>query len=233
LGTKNAELERFTYTVSHDLKSPLITIGGFLGFIEKDAKAGDIDQLQADMAHVRSATNTMQRLLDELLELSRIGRLMNSPQEVPFEVVAQDAIELVGGQLANRGAEVVIAPGLPNVIGDRARLVEVMQNLVDNAVKFMGDQPSPRIEIGMREQDGEHVFYVQDNGAGIASRYHDKVFGLFEKLDAASEGTGVGLALVKRVIEVHGGRIWIESEGQGHGTTVCFTLKGKPTGDIQ
>jgi signal transduction histidine kinase len=107
---------------------------------------------------------------------------------------------------------------------DRARLVEVLQNLVDNAAKFMGDQPEPLIEIGMRTGNKPPIFLVRDNGLGIDPHYHDKVFGLFDKLDPKSEGTGIGLALVKRIIEVHGGRIWVESAGLGHGSTFCFTL---------
>jgi len=104
-----------------------------------------------------------------------------------------------------------------------------MQNLLDNAVKFMGDQPKPCIEIGRRAAEtGLPVYYVRDNGIGIERRYHHKVFGLFDKLEVNSEGTGVGLALVKRIIEVHGGHVWIESAGSGTGTTVCFTLPVKP-----
>jgi signal transduction histidine kinase len=95
---------------------------------------------------------------------------------------------------------------------------------VDNAAKFMGEQPAPRIEIGMREAGGQPVFCVADNGIGIDPAYHEKVFGLFDKLDPKSEGTGIGLALVKRILEVHGGRIWVESEGLGKGAAFCFTL---------
>ncbi len=113
---------------------------------------------------------------------------------------------------------------MPHVVGDRTRLVEVVQNLLDNAVKFMGDQAEPLIEIGVRSDEAGPVFFVKDNGVGIDPRYQDKVFGLFDKLDPRSEGTGIGLALVKRIITVHGGRVWIESAGPGAGTTFCFTL---------
>ena len=124
-----------------------------------------------------------------------------------------------------RGVHVALAENLPRY-GDRARLVEVMQNLMDNAVKFMGDQPHPRITIGAlgSDREGLPIFFVQDNGHGIDPNYHERVFGLFNKLDAQSEGTGVGLALVKRIIEVHGGHIWVESDGIGHGTMFLFTL---------
>ncbi len=228
LEAKNAELERFAYTVSHDLKSPLVTIGNFLGFLKKDALGGRRERLEADINRIREATEQMQRLLDELLELSRIGRLMNPPQHVSFATIVAEALTLAQGRLAACGAAVEVAPDLPVVYGDRFRLVEVVQNLVDNAAKYRGDQPRPSIQIGWREQDGQAVFFVKDNGLGIDPRYHQKVFGLFEKLDASSDGTGIGLALVKRIVEVHGGLIWIESEGRGRGTTVCFTLGGSP-----
>jgi two-component system, chemotaxis family, sensor kinase Cph1 len=224
LEAKNAELERFAYTVSHDLKSPLITIRGFLSFVEQDAVAGNLDRVRADLGRIRDAVDKMQRLLSELLELSRIGRVVNPPQTIAFATLAQDALALVAGRLRQRGVGVAVAEGLPTVWGDRARLVEVLQNLVDNAAKFMGDQKHPRVEIGMREQAGERVFFVRDNGIGIDPRFRDRVFGLFEKLDPDSEGSGVGLALIKRIVDQHHGRVWVESEGKGKGTTVCFTL---------
>jgi signal transduction histidine kinase len=226
LEAKNTELEQFTYTVSHDLKAPLITIRGFMGFVEKDALAGNVERVRADMARITEATDKMQRLLTELLELSRIGRMMNPPQAVPFETVVREALELAHGRLEARGVQVAIAPALPTVYGDRARLVEVVQNLVDNAGKFMGDQPEPHIEIGQRGTDAANnpILFVRDNGIGIDPQYQERIFGLFNKLDAQTEGTGVGLALVKRIVEVHGGRIWVESDGLGHGSTFCFTL---------
>ena len=224
LEAKNTELERFTYTVSHDLKSPLITLSGFTGFLEQDMLNGNLEQAKEDMTHINTAITRMQRLLDELLELSRIGRLMNPPEEVSFEIIAHEAVELVRGRIEMRGVKVEIAPDLPTVHGDRARLVEVVQNLVDNACKYMGNQPYPQVEIGARQDNDETVFYVRDNGMGIDPRYHEQIFGLFDKLDPTSEGIGIGLALVKRIVEVHGGRIWIESEGEGMGSVVCFTL---------
>ncbi len=229
LEAKNAELERFTYTVSHDLKSPLVTIRGFLGLIEKDVAGGDLARFKADASRIVEATNKMQRLLMELLELSRIGRMMNPPQTVSFEIIVREALDLARGRLEERGVQVDIAAELPVVCGDRVRLVEVVQNLIDNACKFMGDQPEPRITIGQRgtDRDGKPILFVQDSGIGIAPQFHEKVFGLFNKLDAHGEGTGVGLALVKRIVEVHGGKIWVESDGPGTGSTFCFTLPDK------
>jgi PAS domain S-box-containing protein len=226
LSTKNAELERFTYTVSHDLKAPLITIRGFLGFLEKDARAGNFERLEQDTQRIVQATHKMQNLLDDLLELSRIGRIVGPAQTMAFGNVVNDALELVRGALEQAGVTVSISPDLPPIHGDRARLVEVIQNLVENAIKFMGDQPKPHIEIGTRpgKNSFEPIFYVQDNGIGIEPQYHERIFGLFDKLNAQTEGTGIGLALVRRIIEVHGGRIWVESAGRGQGSTFCFTL---------
>lgn len=229
LEVRNAELERFTYTVSHDLKSPLVTIQGFMGLLEKDALEGNIERLKHDIVRIKSATAKMHKLLGELLELSRIGRLMNPPEEIPFACIVQEAMSNVGGQMQSRAITVSIQPEMPTVFGDKVRLVEVVQNLLDNACKYMGDQRNPHIEIGcQKKNDGPCVFFVADNGMGIDPRYHQRIFGLFEKLDPQSDGTGVGLAVVKRIVEVHGGTIWIESAGPGHGSTFYFTLAEKP-----
>jgi signal transduction histidine kinase len=167
----------------------------------------------------------MGRLLDELLELSRIGRLMNLPEKVRLTELGKEAVEMLDGSIAAAGVEVKIDPWLPTVEGDRQRLLEVYQNLIDNAVKFMGDQEEPRVEIGQRPDGDGVVLWVRDNGIGIDPRYKERVFQLFERLEPDRfEGTGIGLALVKRIVEVHGGRIWIESDGPGRGTTLCFTL---------
>ncbi|NTW11692.1 MAG: PAS domain-containing protein [Anaerolineales bacterium] len=229
LENKNAELERFTYTVSHDLRSPLVTIRGFLGYLEKHAREGNIEAFHRDMERISNATLRMDNLLKDLLELSRIGRLINHPQDVPFGDLVKDALEIVHGQLENRGITLRVQPDLPVVRVDRSRLVEVLQNLFDNSTKYMGTQTDPVIEVGWNGLDASNhpIFFVHDNGMGIAPEYQERIFGLFEKLDTTSEGTGVGLALVKRIVEVHGGRIWVQSEA-GKGSTFLFTLPPPP-----
>ena len=228
LKSKNEELQSFTYTVSHDLKAPLVTIAGFLGYLEQDARKGDLERLNKDVLRINEAVNKMQRLLSELLELSRIGRLMNAPEVIPFEEIVREALSLVEGRLRAQRVQVQVEAGLPSVYGDRMRLVEIVQNLVDNACRFMGDQSDPRIDIGMETRDAKSVFFVRDNGMGIEPEYHERIFGLFNKLDAHSEGTGIGLALVKRIVEVHGGKVWVESQGKGKGSTFYFTLADRP-----
>jgi PAS domain S-box-containing protein len=224
LEARNSELERFTYTVSHDLKSPLITIKGYLNLLEDDLAQQQAESVEEDVNCVVGAADRMERLIDDLLQLSRIGRLLNPLEPVSLGELAREAVQLVAGRIAQRGARVEIAPDLPMVLGDRSRLLEVLQNLVDNAVKYMGNQPEPRIEIGVRSSGDRPVFFVRDNGIGIVPAYQERIFDLFSQFDKRAEGSGIGLALVKRIIEVHGGRIWVESEGPGHGSTFCFTL---------
>jgi len=228
LEDKNAELERFTYTVSHDLKSPLITIKGFLGFVREDAANANLVRLGEDIQRINDATDKMQRLLADLLELSRVGRVSNKSTQIQVAVLVAEVVELLHGRLRDRGIKVHVADNLPVIYGDRPRISEVFQNLIDNAAKFMGNQPEPRIEIGVNgELNGKPIFFVRDNGIGIAAQFKEKIFGLFDKLDAKSEGTGIGLALVKRIVEHHSGKIWIESE-LGSGTTFLFTLPAMP-----
>ena len=224
LERQNAELERFTYTVSHDLKSPLITIKGYVGMLRESLAGTESDLVAEDLGRISGAADKMGDLLRDLLELSRVGRLVNPSEKVALGELAAEVLELVGVRAEQRGVQVEISPDLPVVFGDRLRLQEVLQNLIDNGVKYMGEQPRPRIDIGSRRDGDETICYVRDNGIGIDPSYHERVFGLFDQLDQTMEGSGIGLALVKRIVEVHGGRAWIESDGTGHGTSVCFTI---------
>jgi signal transduction histidine kinase len=221
---RNAELERFTYTVSHDLRSPLVTVLGFLGLLERDIEAGRKDSALSDIARIRSAASKMERQLRELLELSRVGRVTATHEDVPLRELAEEARQSLAGRLAAAGVELQVADGLPVLYGDRARLLEVVQNLVDNAAKFTEGREPPQVLIGARPGPTGPVCFVRDNGIGIDPKHHQRVFGLFERLDPKVEGTGIGLALVKRIVEVHGGQVWVESGGAGQGATFCFTV---------
>lgn len=234
LEAKNAELEQFTYTVSHDLKAPIITIKGFLGFLAQDARDGNVERLESDILRISEATDKMHKLLNDLLELSRIGRVMNQPVEIDLGELVAAARDIVQGRFEQRGVDLVVTGSLPKIYGDRQRLLEVLQNLLDNAAKFMGAEQHPRIEVGQvnPSREGFATIYVSDNGVGIAPEYHDKIFGLFNRLVPNIEGTGVGLALAKRIVEFHGGRIWVESRA-GEGAVFYFTLPLSPSSEAE
>jgi PAS domain S-box-containing protein len=225
LEQKNAELARFTYTVSHELRTPLITIQGFAGLIEEDvSRREDSFELTGHVQRISKAVDTLEELLSDLLKLSRAGRCIDERNPISFGSIAREAVDLFSHSLTEHTIRVEIAPDQPDVNVDPVRIREVLTNLIENAVKFRGNQPAPVIRIGFDRKDMDPVFFVQDNGIGIESRYLERIFNIFEKLDGSTQGAGVGLAIVKRIIEVHGGRIWAESEGIGKGTTFFFTL---------
>lgn len=225
LQDKTAEQERFVYTISHDLKSPLVTISGFLGLIEEDFTAGNQDAFKSDLQVVANATKRMKQLLEELLELSRLGNRKPQVERVPLGLLISKALENVSGQINSAGAVVEVASELPEVLVDEQGFLQVFENLIGNAAKFLNSNAGePVIRIGVQRKDTELICFVSDNGIGIDPRYTNQVFNLFEKLDPDSGGTGVGLAIVKRVIETHGGRVWVESPGLGLGSTFFFSL---------
>ena len=221
LEAKNDEMERFIYTVSHDLRSPLVTIRGFVDVLRKDLGPNEIEKVENNLKYIENATTKMDRLLSDTMQLSRIGRVVNPPEDVPFGELVQEALEQTTAKI--KSSEVSVAEDFPAVHVDRMRIVEVLVNLIENSINYMGEQSHPKIEVGYRVECEETVFFVKDNGMGIDKSQHEKVFELFYKPDKSSKGTGAGLAIVKRIIEVQEGRIWIESE-KGEGCTVCFTL---------
>ncbi len=225
LEQKNAELARFTYTVSHELRTPLITIQGFSGLIEEEvSKVEKNPELTKYVERISGAVDTMDNLFADLLRLSRAGQVISPPLKTSFGSIARESVDLLAQPLENNGVRVEIAPTLPFVIVDHNRIREVLVSLIENAIKFRGDQSYPVIRIGVDMTGETPVFFVQDNGIGIKPQYLERIFNLFERLNGNVSGTGIGLAIAKRIIEVHGGRIWAESEGPGKGTTIRFTL---------
>jgi signal transduction histidine kinase len=230
LSAKNVELEAFVYTVSHDLKTPIVTIEGFIGALREDFGRPLGETGAQYLKYMSDAARKMELLINDLLNLSRIGRQVEPRVEFSFREPVEESLEMLRPQIQARGIQTVVQENLPFVYGERKRIGQVLDNLLANAVKYLGpDNPAPCIELGCEEQDGQKVFFVRDNGIGIEERYFGKIFQIFERLPAAKrigEGTGMGLTIVKRVIEHHGGRVWLTSH-PGQGTTFFFTLGDK------
>jgi signal transduction histidine kinase len=222
LKAKNAELDSFVYSVSHDLKSPLVSIEGLSSVLLSEYGAS----LDADGRHLleRIQVNVqhLERLIGDLLALSRIGREARPPEDVELAGVVDAVLEELHEQIRARGVEIVRADA-SRLRAVRTQMEQVIRNLVSNAVKYLGDAAAPRVEIRAIEREDGVECLVRDNGIGIDPAYHDKVFEMFQRLhEVEAPGTGVGLPIVKKIIDGAGGRIWIES-ARGHGTTVHFT----------
>jgi light-regulated signal transduction histidine kinase (bacteriophytochrome) len=224
LGDANNELEAFAYSVSHDLRAPLRAIDGFSQILVEDYG----DSLDPKGRHVievvRDGTTKMGRLIDDILDFSRIGRKDLVKSNTDMTALVTETLRDLGPEMAGRSIDMQVGT-LPHVCGDPRMLQRVWANLLDNAVKFTGRQPHALIEVGARAGNGETVFFVKDNGAGFDMQYVDKLFGTFQRLHGAQEfpGTGIGLAIVKRIITKHGGRVWAEGK-IGSGATVHFAL---------
>ena len=227
LEAKNADLEVFSYAVSHDLRGPLLTIKGLLKWIERDAKDANFKRLEENMSAIFRAADRMERLTTDLLKLSRVAKLPDKLQEMSFEEIVWEALELLAGKITQSNVKIDIQNGFPKVYASRDKLLTILQNLIENAVKYMGPQTEPRIKIGFRNDGEEVVFFVEDNGIGVDPKNLSKIFGLFVKLDENSEGTGIGLAMLKRILEASHGRIWLESQGIGYGCRFCFTFENR------
>jgi PAS domain S-box-containing protein len=226
LQRSNEELSRFTYTVSHDLKSPLVTIRSFAGMLRKDLAKGDSERVERDINFIEKAASRMHQLLEDLLQLSRVGRATSAPERLSLQELTQEACELVAGQIAQNGAIVEVTEERLWFTGEHTRMLEVFQNIIDNAIKFAKPGEPARVQVSIEHGTGSEplVVCVRDHGIGIDPRFKHRLFGLFEKLQPEASGTGIGLALIKRIIDVHGGRVWIESDGIGAGAALRFTL---------
>jgi signal transduction histidine kinase len=224
LEESNRELEAFSYSVSHDLRSPLRSIDGFsLALLEDHSDKLD-NEGKGYLARVRGATQRMGQLIDDLLKLSRLARMEMKREMVDLSDLAADIASRLRQSHPERQAEFIIARGL-SALGDERLLTVALENLFGNAWKFSEKTPRTVIEFGVTEAGGGPAFFVRDNGAGFDMAYANKLFNPFQRLHHASEfsGTGIGLATVKRIISRHGGRVWIEGE-VGKGTMVYFTL---------
>jgi light-regulated signal transduction histidine kinase (bacteriophytochrome) len=224
----NKELEAFAYSISHDLRAPLRHIDGFIGMLQNKTKATLDDQGRHYMDAIVAAAGKMSALIDDLLSFSRMGRNEMSKAQIDLNELVQGVIQESKPEAEGREIQWEIA-SLPVVSGDRAMLGIVMTNLISNALKFTRSRTPAQIEIGCERKDEiEDIIFIRDNGVGFDMAYADKLFGVFQRLHRQEdfEGTGIGLANVRRIISRHGGRTWAEGEVD-KGATFCFSLPQK------
>jgi PAS domain S-box-containing protein len=229
LENNNRELESFCYAVSHDLRLPLRAMNGFSELVLDDY--GDVlDERAHDyLERVKIACRRMGRLIDDLLTLTRYTRQRLVPATVDLGGIAADIVDELRVEIPRRDVEVVIAPDLVIEHSDAALVRVLLRNLLSNAWKYTAEVEAPCIELGRAERDGEDVFFVRDNGCGFDMAYVDQLFKVFNRLEVGDglEGTGIGLAIVQRIVARHGGRVWADSEPE-EGATFYFTLAGVP-----
>lgn len=232
LRQSNAELEQFAYVASHDLQEPLRMVASYVQLLERRYR-GKLDR-DADefIAYAVDGANRMRGLIDDLLTYSRVDRLGKPFEPSELESILIIVLRNLQESIAETDA-VVTHDKLPVVVADDAQLVQLFQNLIGNAIKFHGKEP-PRVHISVQNQETEFLFSVRDNGIGIAPEYFDRLFKIFQRLHTKEEypGTGIGLAVCKKIVERHGGHIWLESQ-VGKGSTIYFTLNKSQTERMQ
>ncbi len=223
LQNANDELEAFSYSVSHDLRAPLRAVNGYAKMIEEDYARIFDDEGKRLLKAVQDNANKMGNLIDDLLNFSRLGRKELQKTEIHMQELVNDVLAEINKSLPHKAHITVHAPHSLNA--DYTLLTQVMHNLLTNAIKYSSKKEQPQIEIRSEEKEGQFIFHVRDNGAGFDMQYIDKLFGVFQRLHTADEfeGTGVGLAIVQRIISKHGGKVWAEGN-PGKGATFYFAL---------
>jgi PAS domain S-box-containing protein len=224
----NEELKNFAYVVSHDLKTPIVYIQGFSELLLEGYKNRLDEKGQTCLERIQASAHRMEMLVSDLLALSRVGRVVSAFSDCPCEDIVASVVSGIQERLRKTGTELVVAENLPVICCDKERICQVFENLTVNAIKFMGDNKNKKIEIGFEEAKDRpdfYKFYVRDNGIGIDPKHHLKIFERFHRLREIEdqEGTGLGLSIVERIVNNHGGRVWVESE-KGKGATFYFTL---------
>ncbi|KWR91586.1 PAS domain-containing sensor histidine kinase [Cupriavidus sp. IDO] len=227
LARSNHDLEQFAYVASHDLQEPLRAVAGSLQMLQRRYQ-GQLDP-RADeyIAHAVDGATRMQALINDLLTYSRVGRSVDTREPTDCGQTLDQALRSLSVVIEEAGAQIVHA-ALPTVLANPTQLTLLFQNLVGNAIKFRHQGRPVRIDVGAKHQGDSWVFWVRDNGIGIEPQYYERIFLVFQRLHTRAEhpGTGIGLALCKRIVEQHGGRIWVESASD-QGTTFFFTLHAK------
>lgn len=223
LAQKNEEIEQFVYTVSHDLKSPLVSCKGLVGLIKEDIADGDYQEVIASAERLDDATDQLNRIIDDLLNLSRIGRKSLELSEIDMAALVSQVAGEFSEQFEETGARLEVDANLPKLVADKTDVRRVFENLLSNALKYGCNGNDSAINVGGTVNGNRIRYCVRDNGPGIDPRYHQRIFGLFQRLDTDRPGTGVGLASVAKIVRMYGGRTWVDSKpGEGAAFFVEF-----------
>ncbi len=230
LARTNSELKDFAYSVSHDLKAPLRGINRLAQWLVEDYADAFDDQGKNMIELLVGRVHRMENLIDGILHYSRIGRIINQHERIPLNTLVRDIIDSLAPP---ETIEIIIDAHLPEVVCDATRITQVFQNLISNAISYM-DKPEGKIRIGARDDGDAWTFSVADNGPGIDPKHHERIFQIFQTLTPCDEqeSTGIGLALVNKIVELHGGTVWVESV-PGEGSTFSFTLPKKGGNAVQ
>ena len=226
----NNELDNYVHVVSHDLQTPITYIQGFSSRLLENYQENLDDEGRICLERINASARRMELLVSDLLSLSRMGQVVSTFEESPAFEIIENVTSGLQDRIQGKGIELVTAENFPSIYCDRKSIYRVFENLIVNAVKFTLCAKSPKIEIGYKDEEAFHKFYVKDNGIGIDPKHHRKIFEKFERLREIEdeEGTGLGLAIVEKIVNNHGGRVWVESE-KGKGATFYFTLLKKET----
>ncbi len=226
LESKNRELQQFTYAITHDLKSPILVIEGFARELKRSGRLEVEQDVLIDAIMTSSAR--LHSLVNDLLDLARVGSVEAVPEETDMTPLIERVLTDMSIRLAEKKVKVSLEGTFPTLYVVARYVERIFVNLVDNAIKYMGDQPSPQLTIGVHDKIDHYLFYVRDNGIGISQEFHDRIFAIFQRVKTSDtekvEGSGLGLSFVKKIVELSGGTVWVESAGKGKGSTFYFTL---------
>ncbi len=226
LESKNRELQQFTYAITHDLKSPILVIEGVARELKRSGRLEVEQDVLIDAIMTSSAR--LHSLVNDLLDLARVGSVEAVLEETDLQELVNRVLNDQSIRLAEKNVKVSLEGKFPKLYLVARYVERAFTNLIDNAIKYMGDQPDPQLKIGAQDKGDHYLFFVRDNGIGIPQEFHERVFAIFQRVKTNDtekvEGSGLGLAFVKKIIELSGGTVWVESAGKGKGATFYFTL---------
>ncbi|MEM9076432.1 MAG: two-component regulator propeller domain-containing protein [Bacteroidota bacterium] len=227
LSLKNEEIQRFAFSVSHDLKSPLSSIKGIASLIPMEMDMEKHPEMQEYVTYIDETCDVMNNLITDITKIAKLGKIENKLELLDTNEILEIARGLIQGRMAETGTKLYVDKNLPKIHGDRNRMIQVFENLLDNAIKYMGNQNAPAIRIEATGLENENQFMIIDNGSGLDKKELDKLFVPFERFDSSVEGSGLGLYMVKKIVEAHNGSISAKSEGKNRGSTFVIALPNR------